>query len=150
MAKQIHQAEQELGPTIHGYTLVNPDKFERAINGSIVDKGRVVGGIGKEASPEAILAEYDKLGGLIKKGKHRVKMGSFYDFKNRKPHDKPQVSFVFRDIEGDSIEIPEGEVIPAEVQVADMAAQNRSERAVKEASKKRGTKKAAPDDENEE
>ncbi len=141
MKKTIEAVEEEQGPELNGYRLVNAEKANRAIYGAVVDKGQLVGGVGEGASNEAIIAEYDRLGGLIKKGKLRVKMGSFYDFKGRKPRATPEVAFVFRDLEGDEVVIAENEEIPLEVKAADIAAQNRSERAVKALAKSKGKKK---------
>lgn len=66
------------------YLICNHDKLNRVINGTVGSKGGLVGGLGKDASPEAILAEYDKLGGLIRnKAGENIAMGSFYDFENK-------------------------------------------------------------------
>mgnify|MGYP001576703365 CR=1 FL=1 len=40
---------------------------------------------GGKASQLAILAEYDKLGGAIRKAGRKLAMGTFYDFEARKP-----------------------------------------------------------------
>lgn len=102
---------------INGYTLVNPDKVERAINGSVTSKGMMLGGVGEEATDEAKLAEYDRLGGLVTRGTDKVKMGSFYDFKLKKPRETPEIVFVYR-VNGQLVEVPDGEVLPGEVRAA--------------------------------
>lgn len=145
------------------------DKVERAINGSVGAQGSLVGGVGKEATPEAIIAEYDRLGGLIVKIKpglkpedlnlpedatpeeklkaekklmkmsYKVKTGSFYDFKKGEARAKPQVLLVFRDLYDNEIEIPEDEPIPLEVRAAEAAKEKGSK-------KKAGKKKAETDE----
>lgn len=116
---------------IGGFTLVNHEKLNRAIEGHMGRGGRLEGGIGEGASDEAILAEYDRLGGLIRKGKNNVKMGSFYDFPKRKPHDKPKVVFIFKDLEGNSVELEDGAEIPDELKavqiIEDKKAKKRAE-----------------------
>ena len=123
---------------IKEYTLVNEEKFDRAVNGSMSAEGKLFGGVGENASDEEKLAEYDRLGGLILKGKYKVKTGSFYDFSKRAPRSKPEVIFVFRDLEGDEVEVPEGEEIPLEVKAAEV-------KKVKKAAKK--SKKTIEDEE---
>ena len=77
---------------LNGYLLFNHEKLDRVINGALGAEGKLFGGLGKNASPEAILAEYDKLGGLIKtRDGLKVTNGSFYDFENRKPKENPIV-----------------------------------------------------------
>ncbi len=104
---------------INGYECVTADKLERAINGSIGDGGKLQGGVGEEASDNEKLAQYDKLGGLILKGKYKVKMGSFYDFEKGQPKEHPEVILVLKDLEGNVVEIPEGKPLPLEVQAAE-------------------------------
>jgi hypothetical protein len=93
---------------IKGFVLENLDKVNRAINGSITDKGRIVGGVGKDAKPEAILGEYDRLGGYITKDGEKVKNGSFYDYANKEVREKPEVLFV-AEIDGDIVDVSEEE-----------------------------------------
>jgi len=103
------------------YELYNEQKVDRVINGAPNDKGEVVGGIGEDAPEELILAEYDKLGGYIRgKDGAKVKTGSFYDFKAKKPKEKPEVIYQFR-VNGHNIEIAEGEELPMDVQAAQVA-----------------------------
>ena len=86
MAKKI----KEKDPVSFGdYLLVNHEKLDRVINGAMAAQGRLSGGLGKDADAEAIIAEYDRLGGLIlTKGGQKVETGMFYDFVNRKPKDE--------------------------------------------------------------
>ena len=93
---------------INGYVLVSEAKLDRALNGTIVDQGRVLGGVGKDATPEAILAEYDKLGGLVLKDGLKVKLGSFYDFKKKQARKEPEVSFEVS-LDGDILDVSEEE-----------------------------------------
>lgn len=106
---------------IKGYDLANPDKVERMLNGSMGSGGKLVGGVGEKATDEAKLAEYDRLGGLITKGSNKIKTGSFYDFGKKQPREKPEVVFIFKDLEGRVVEIPEGEEVPIEVKAAEIA-----------------------------
>lgn len=94
-------------PTQFGsYILVNREKLDRVINGIA---GTDYSGLGQDAPEEAILAEYDRMGGLVllKDGdtevdedgeevKVNVKLatGSFYDFKLRAPRKEPLVKRV--------------------------------------------------------
>lgn len=107
------------------YTVANEEKLNRAIFGSMSSEGKLVGGVGEEAADEVKLAAYDKLGGLIKAGKYKVKTGSFWDFEAKKPRKEPKVLLVLKDLEGNTVEIPEGEAIPVEVQAAEKIADNK-------------------------
>lgn len=123
---------------VKGYTLLNSEKVERALNGNKVQNGAIVGGIAKgaysedgvwkrngvELSPEevniletALLVEYDKLGGAIKRGDDKVKLGSFYDFKGRQPRETPRIEFTYR-IEGKVVNVPDGVELPGIVKAA--------------------------------
>ena len=81
------------------YTLLNMDKVGRALDGTPNDKGMPIGGVRKEDGTydnNALLAEYDRMGGLIRSGADKVRTGSFYDFRNRKPFETPAVEFEFK------------------------------------------------------
>jgi hypothetical protein len=96
---------------IGDFSLINAEKVDRALNGAMSEKGQLKGGvknppIGKDGKPiydwkaltkeeqgKLLLAHYDKLGGLIRKGELKVRMGSFYDFLKRQPKEKPEVVF---------------------------------------------------------
>ena len=124
------------------YTIVNEDKFERAVNGVIggAKGGQLIGGVGKDATDAQKLAEYDKLGGLIRKGDNKVKTGSFWDIKEKKMREKPEVILIFRDIEGNYVELGENETKPIEIVAAEKIAKKKIE-AVKEENKKGRKKK---------
>jgi hypothetical protein len=76
-----------MGKTINGFVLENDEKVYRAIYGSSVSKGKMLGGLLNDkglTDPDKIedidlLAEYDRLGGFITKDGNKVKNGCFYD-----------------------------------------------------------------------
>ena len=105
---------------IKEFTLANEEKYGRAINGSMGSLGQLAGGVGENASDKAKLAEYDRLGGLVLKGKYKVKMGSFYDFEKKAPRKTPDITLVLTDFNGEKVEIKDGEDIPLEVKAAEM------------------------------
>lgn len=113
---------------ISGFTLVNEEKVERALRGTLNSMGKVAGGVGvfnddgELTNPEAVLVEYDRLGGLIvKEGTNdKVKNGSFYDFEKRQPRKEPVVIYVTR-VDGQEIEVPEGTEEPLKVKAARIA-----------------------------
>lgn len=122
------------------FTLLNAEKYNRAINGAVVGHGKLVGGVGEDASDLEKLAEYDRLGGAIRKGKSVVKTGSFYDFKARKPRTEPEVVLQFRDLEGQLVELAADEEVPIELKAAQIAEEKRVAKAVEKAAKKAGKK----------
>jgi hypothetical protein len=80
------------------FSLENDEKVDRAINGTVGRDDQARGGLvskhGEGNIPDAaLLAEYDRLGGLIKKGDLKVKTGSFYDFQKKQPREKPELRF---------------------------------------------------------
>lgn len=84
-AEKKEQEVTELG----GYVLVNQEKLDRVINGIA---GTDYKGLGRDASEEAILAEYDRFGGLIlTEDGEKVATGSFYDFKKGAVRSKVEV-----------------------------------------------------------
>lgn len=107
---------------IKEYTLVNEIKVERAINGTIGSGGTLKGGVGKEASDDAKLAEYDRLGGLIKLNGDTVKKSSFFNFETQQPHAHPHVLLQFT-INGKTVEVPAGAELPPLVRAAKAAEQ---------------------------
>ena len=122
--------------------MVNPEKLDRAINGTVSSKGAMTGGVGENAKPEAILAEYDRLGGLIKMGKYKVKNGSFYDFKGKAVIAKPKPMLEFN-IGGELIEVAADKPLPIEVQANEMAEERKAEKAAAKKGKKGAAKKTA-------
>ncbi len=116
-----------------GFTLMNPEKLDRAVNGAIASSGVRKGGVGTKENFEKdpankgkdweaqVLAKYDSLGGYITKDGNKVKMGSFFDFEKKRNKEKSEVVFVFRDLEGRVVELDEGKDVPLDVQAATKA-----------------------------
>lgn len=116
------------------FTLQNPEKVERAINGTLGAQGQLKDGVGAD-DPAAIIAEYDRLGGHITKGTYKVKPGSFFDFKTQKPIVKPQPKLVFR-IEGEDVEVDADEPLPVEVRASEAVKDRKQQKAEEAAVKK--------------
>lgn len=148
------------------FVLENPEKVERAINGSVSSRGQMTGGVeggaqydkkGNLVNGEAILAEYDRLGGYITMDGYKVKTGSFWDLENNAPIEDPKPILLFN-VNGDIIEFPADEKPPIEVRAAQSAAEKKAEKkakadavkAAKKAASKKGGKKAAKAEEPEE
>lgn len=96
-------------PVIGKFSLNNEEKFNRAIFGSMGREGKLSGGVGENASDEAKISEYDKLGGLIMEGQLKVETGSFYDFKKQVPRSEPVIAYAYRDIDGEAVSVSEGD-----------------------------------------
>lgn len=125
-------------PQILGYDLVNDEKADRALNGRIDDKSERHGGVIKADGTwddAALLAEYDKLGGLITKANDKVVTGSFYDFRNKVARAIPEVKFVFN-VNGKFVEVPAGVELPGEVKAVKVLAKAEAEVKVKKSKKK--------------
>lgn len=131
---------------VKGYELVTSEKVERALNGTQTGNGTILGGIGGGAYLEgdewkkngtvlseekrdeletALLAEYDKLGGLITKNGDKVKTGSFYDVSAKRPRDTPAVVLTYT-INGEVVEVPEEEETPGIVKAAKIQKEKKS------------------------
>jgi len=115
------------------YSLINEEKVDRAINGTIGMDNVIKGGVGS-SDEAALLAEYDKLGGAIMKGTDKVKMGSFFDFKNAKPFTNPKVSFIFS-VNGKFVEVEDGVELPGEIKAVKVAKEEGTEKKVKKSTK---------------
>ena len=140
-------AEEKEGTVIvSGYEIVNGDKYQRAVFGSVGKEGKLYGGVGEKATDEEKIAAYDKIGGLILKNGRRVKTGSFFDFKKKAIREKPEVILLFKDLEGNTAEIREDEEIPLELKAAERIQEKKLEK-TKEEHKKRGRPKKEDDDE---
>lgn len=146
---EVSKFNTQLNMQIGEFTLANEDKVERAINGTVIDQGAVKGGVGVDAEPEAVIAEYDRLGGLILKGKYKVKTGSFYDFKGKKPHAKPEPVLTFQ-VNDETIEVPADEPLPVEVRAAEIAKTKKQEKAEAKAAAKAAKKGKKANDEADE
>lgn len=118
-----------------GFNVANIEKLDRAIMGAQTSHGATKGGVGPDADANTILAEYDRLGGLIRKGKTKIKMGSFFDFKAKAPRAKPKpILQVF--VNGEVVEYADGADTPIEVKAAMVVADRQaSRRAEAEAAK---------------
>ncbi len=117
-------------PQILGYDLVNDEKADRALNGTMNDKSERIGGVIKADGTwddAALLAEYDKLGGLITKGNDKVVTGSFWDFRNKAARAVPEVKFVFN-VNGKFVEVPLGVELPGEVKAVKVLAKAEAEK----------------------
>jgi hypothetical protein len=119
-----------------GLELVNEEKVNRVVMGNLGKDGALIGGLGEDASPEAIVAAYDKIGGLIRKNGDTIRTGSFYDFKGKKPHAKPQVEYVYR-INGKEVYVPEGQELPGLVKAAKVLEAQEAEEAEEKPKKKK-------------
>jgi hypothetical protein len=107
------------------FELVNEEKVERALNGTQRPDGSFVGGVKKadgSYDDADLIAEYDKLGGLILRGTDKVKIGSFYDFRNKKALKEPKVVFVYN-INGKTVEVADGVELPGVVKAARILAE---------------------------
>ena len=89
------------------------------------------GGVGENASDEVKLAEYDKLAGYITKDGNKVKTGSFWDFDKRKMREVSKVIIVFKDLNGEKVEVGENEVVPITVKAARIQAEKKKAKKVK-------------------
>ena len=90
MPKKLAEKEIKQPEKVGGYLLVNHEKLDRVINGVLGREGRLEGGLGQGANDAAVLAQYDKLGGLVMTSEgEKLATGSFYDFANKKPREKP-------------------------------------------------------------
>lgn len=143
MAKKKAKAAVGGSKVYNGYTLANADKLNRAIFGSTGERGALSGGVGEDASPEEVLAAYDRLGGLILKGSAKVKTGSFWDFEEKEARKEPEVTLVFRDLKGRLVEIAEDEEVPVEVQAAEKIREEEEEELKAGAAKAKAKKEAA-------
>lgn len=152
---------------VQGFELVNADKFERALNGTPNDKGELRGGVGGgaylsggvwlkngkpisdeevEALEARLIAEYDRLGGFIRRNGDKVKTGSFWDFKGKKAFEVPQVVFIYN-VNGKFVEVADGQELPGVVRAArilkeesELAAQEQVAEVVAEKKVKKGKK----------
>jgi len=104
------------------FTLVNPDKITRVLEGAQNEHGEFFGGIRESDGSfdkTALLVGYDKIGGLIKKDDDKVRTGSFYDFGKRKAREIPKVEFEFR-INGEVVYVPEEAEKPNAIKAVQM------------------------------
>jgi hypothetical protein len=98
-----------------GVVMENEEKVVRAVDGTSTNNG-LVGGVGRDAEPEVILAKYDYLHGYMTKDGLKVKNGCFYDSKTLQPAKNPVVFLV--SVNGEIVEQKETEVAPVTVEIA--------------------------------
>lgn len=112
---------------INGFQIENADKLERVIFGTVGRAGEQVGGLGLDAEPEIVLANYDKLAGFITKDGVKVKTGSFWDFKLKAPRTTPEVMFIFN-IGGDNVEVDNPSNLHKAIEVVGKARKDKEEK----------------------
>lgn len=78
---------------------------------------------------DKIAVEYDKRGGLILKGKRKVKNGIFYNFKLRKEilEDDQKVVYMIK-VDNKEVEVPADGPMPLEIQAAELLEKARAEK----------------------
>lgn len=117
---------------VKGYELLNADKVRRVIEGDPTrdgNKGGIMKADGKWDDDE-LLARYDRLGGAISFNGDKVQTGSFWDFRNKKAKEKPEVMLEFR-INGQLTVVPAEEEAPAIVKAARLVAKEAKEAVTK-------------------
>lgn len=124
---------------VNGFQIENAEKLERVIMGVVGRGGEAQGGVGLEADPELVLALYDKLAGFITKDGVKVKTGSFYDFKLKKPRATPEVNFIFN-IGGDNVEVDDPANLHKAIEVVGKARAEKEEKVKKAKSKSKFNK----------
>lgn len=117
------------------YVAENVEKWDRAVNGTIIDQGGLIGGVGKDASPEAKLVAYDKLGGYITFEGRKVKTGAFWSFDDNAAVESPEPVLLFR-VDGENVEVPVGAQLPIEVQASELAGKKKAGKVVSKAKAK--------------
>jgi len=106
---------------VKDFELVNPEKVARALKIVTREDGTY--------DENELIAQYDKYGGLIRKATDKVKMGSFYDFKNKKAKAKPEVVFTYR-VNGKIVDVPEGVELPGIVKAVKVLEEAQAEEIV--------------------
>ena len=95
--------------------LANMDKVRRIVEGDTDAQGRVVPGLGEGADPMEVAVAYDKIAGLITgKDGAKVKMGCFWNVKEKKAQENPVVIYTFK-VDGKSVDIEAEKDLPLEV-----------------------------------
>ena len=99
-----------------GVRMENNDKISRAVFGTANGQG-LVGGVGKDAKAEEVIAKYDEIGGYITKDGFKVKNGIFFDKKTKKSVDVKKITILVK-MNGEYVEHVEGEEESLELKVA--------------------------------
>lgn len=126
---------------VREFELVDPIKVDRVLNGTTNNRGGLTPGIMQngEFDEDVLLAEYDKIGGLVRLDGNKVKMGSFYDFRNRKAFEKPEVMLTFK-VNGKFVDVPADKELPPIVKAAKMLEDETNAELEEKQEKKRGRK----------
>lgn len=101
--------------------LMNSEKVRRALDGTTNAKGIITGGVRKADGTfdtAALLAEYDRIGGLIMRNGSKVKTGCFFDFGPAKTPFKKPVVVTIHNINGQWVEVADGDPEPDIVKAA--------------------------------
>ena len=102
--RPTHTGEKEVKAFGKVFKLAYGPKVHRAIYGDESNPNAVQHGVGLDAAPEALLAEYDRIGGLILLNGKKVKTGTFWDSRRNKAIEKPNVEIQKRPTAKASIE----------------------------------------------
>lgn len=112
-----------------GFECVNADKLERVVYGTMGRSGELEGGIGDKASSDDILANYDRIAGLVRKDGTKIKTGSFWNFARgiNAPHKKPIVKYIFN-VGGDEVEVDNPAELGRAMQTVEAARRQKEEK----------------------
>lgn len=132
----------------NGIVLGNPEKLNRALFGAVAKGGELDStGVGEKAPFEAVVAAYDRLAGLITKNGAKVKTGCFWDFKNGKAIENPEIILLVRGVDGVNYEVKDGDEMPLAVKAAQQAAIEDAGTAPEKPAKAKKGKKSVEDEE---
>lgn len=132
--------------TWEGLDAIDGVKWNYAINGITTSNNTTKGGVGEDATMFQKFAEYDRLGGLIRKNGYPLKMGCFYDFKNKKAHVETKLVIIYK-VNSKFIEVPDGQELPIEVRAAMIAEGHEDKGAVTPRKAKKSEKGKVTEDE---
>jgi len=99
-----------------GVKMENLEKVDRAVIGVSTSRGRVEG-VGEDASAKVVIAKYDSLAGFITMDGVKVKNGSFFDRRTKKPVNKPKLILLIK-VNGEVVEQEVGKEESVIVKVA--------------------------------
>lgn len=119
---------------INGFQLENDEKLSRVVFGVMGRAGILQGGLGEEATPELVIAHYDKLAGYITKDGVKIKTGSFWDFKAKAPRDEPVITFIFN-VGGDKVEVDDPKNLATAINTVSKARAEKEEKIKEKKSK---------------
>ena len=119
---------------VNGFVMENADKVERVIYGNMGRAGVLEGGLGEDAEPELILANYDKLAGYITKDGIKIKTGSFWDFKAKAARKTPDVMYIFN-IGSDKVEVRDPKDLASAISTVEKVREQKEEKATEKKAK---------------